>query len=71
MDMLPAGKSGSPILPLSRRPSWNDRLHHMSDLSAVVEGETRNPQAPELDAEAPGPYILEIETVDAVLETYS
>ncbi len=43
----------------------------MPDLSAVVEGETRNPPAPELDAEAPGPHILEVEAVEAVLEMYS
>ncbi len=43
----------------------------MPDLSAVVEGETSNPSAPELDAEAPGPHIIEIETVEAILEMYS
>ena len=35
-----------------------------------MEVEARNPRAPELDAEAPGPHILEIETVEPVLEMY-
>lgn len=39
----------------------------MLDLSALVEAEARNPRAPELDAEAPGPHILEIGTVGPVL----
>ena len=30
--------------------------------------EARNPQAPELDAEAPGPHILEIETLEPELD---
>ena len=43
----------------------------MPDLSADVEEVTRNPPAPELDAEAPGPHILEIDTVEAILVMYS
>ena len=34
----------------------------MLDSSAVVEVEANNPRAPELDAEAPGPHVLEMES---------
>ena len=69
MDMLPAGKSpSSPVLPLSRKQSWNDGQHPMPDSSAVVEVEAMNPRTPELDAEAPGPHILEIGAQEPVLE---
>ena len=43
----------------------------MLDSSTIFEMEARSPRAPELDAEAPGPHILEMETVDAILETDS
>lgn len=43
----------------------------MLESSAAVEVEARNPRAPELNAEAPGPHILEIETVDPVLKMYA
>ncbi len=43
----------------------------MLDSSAVLEMEARNPRAPELDAEAPGPHIVEAETVETILEMYS
>ena len=69
MDMLPAGKSrSSPVLPLSRKQSWNDGQHPMLESSAVVEVEAMNPRTPELDAEAPGPHILEIGAQESVLE---
>ncbi|KAM0798769.1 hypothetical protein BDR22DRAFT_934515 [Usnea florida] len=72
MDMLPAGRPVSlPVPPLSRKPSWSDGPNPMLDSSAILEVEARNPQAPELDAEAPGPHILEIETLEPVLEMES
>ena len=72
MHILPAGRPASlPVPPLSRKPSWNDGPNPMLDSSAIVEAEARNPQAPELDAEAPGPHILKIETLESVLEMES
>ena len=72
MDMLPARKPASePVLPLSRRHSWNDGPNPMLDSSTVLEMESRTQKAPELDAEAPGPHILEIETTEPVLEMES
>ena len=71
MAMLPVKEAPSlPVLPLSRRHSWNDGPNPMLDSSAVVEMEARNPRTPELDAEAPGPHVLEIEIVEPVLEMY-
>ncbi len=43
----------------------------MLDSSAVIEVEANNPHAPELDAEAPGPQILEIGTLERALEMSS
>ena len=43
----------------------------MLDSSAVLEMEARNPRTPELDAEAPGPHIVEAETVETISEMYS
>lgn len=43
----------------------------MLDSSAVLEVEARNPRAPELDAEAPGPHVVEVDTVETILEMYS
>ena len=72
MDMLPARRrASSPVLPLSTRQSWNDGPHPMLDSSTFVEAEASNPRVPEIDAEAPGPHVLEIETVEAILEMYS
>ena len=63
--MLPRGRPASlPGPPLSRRQSWNNGSNPVLDSSTIVEVEARNPQAPELDAEAPGPHILEIETLE-------
>ena len=72
MDMLPPGRPALlPVPPLSRNQSWNDGPNPMLDSSDIIEVEARNPQAPELDAEAPGPHILEIETLEPVLEMES
>lgn len=68
MDMLPVRKSVSPVSPLSRRQSWNNEPYPMLDSSVVTELEANTLRAPELDAEAPGPHVLEIETVEPVLE---
>lgn len=43
----------------------------MLDSSTIVEMEAKNPRAPELDAEAPGPHILEIGTLEPVLKMES
>ena len=43
----------------------------MLDSSTVVEMEAKNPRAPGLDAEAPGPHILEIVTLRPVLSKES
>ena len=72
MDMLPARRAASPpVGQLSREQTHNDGPHPMLDSSARIEVEANNPQKPELDAEAPGPHILEIETVEPVLEMYT
>lgn len=72
MDMLPARKPApSPVLPLSRKESWSDGPNDMLDSSTILEMEVNNPRAPELDAEAPGPHILEIGTLEPVLRTQS
>lgn len=69
MDMLPAGRwASSPILPLSREQDGQDGRDLILDSSAVIEVEANTTRPPELDAEAPGPHILEIETVEPVLE---
>ena len=72
MDMLSARKPSSSLAhPSPRRNSGDDGSNPMLDSSAVLEVEARNPRAPELDAEAPGPHILEAETVETILEMYS
>ncbi len=43
----------------------------MLDSSTIVEMEAKNPRAAELDAEAPGPHILEIGTLEPILRTDS
>ena len=69
MDMLPAGRlASSPISSLSREQSGEIRQHLMMNSSAAIEVEANNLRAPELDAKAPGPHILEIGTVEPVLE---
>ena len=71
MDMLPAQKSVPPALPLSKEQSWDIEQQPVLDSSAVREVATSNTRAPELDAEAPGPHILEIETLELVSELES
>ena len=67
--MLPAGRSVStPTLPSSREQDGQDRRDLILDSSAVIEVEANNPKAPELDAEAPGPHVLEIEAAERILE---
>lgn len=43
----------------------------MLDSSVVTEVEAKTVRAPELDAEAPGPHIIEIETAEPALEIAS
>lgn len=43
----------------------------MLDSSTIVEMEVKNRRAPEPDAEAPGPHILEIGTLKPVLKIES
>ncbi len=71
MDMLPVHKPASPVSPVSSRQTWNYEPHPMLDSSMVTEIEANILRAPELDAEAPGPHILEIETVEPELEMES
>ena len=63
-DMLPVFKEAvsPPIIPPARKPSWNDGPNPMLDSIPVVEAEA-NPRVGELDAEAPGPHILEMESM--------
>lgn len=63
-DMLPVFKEAAspPIIPLARNPSWNDGPNPMLDSLQIVEAEA-NPRVLELDAEAAGPHVLEMETV--------
>ena len=39
--------------------------------ATIIEMEAKNPRGPELDAEAPGPHILELGTLEPVLRTQS
>ena len=71
MDMLPVRKQTSPVSPLSSKQSWNDKPYPTLELSIFAEMEANTPRAPELDAEAPGPHVLEIETVEPALEMES
>ena len=71
MDMLPARRAPSPILPLSREQSHGDGPHPTLDYSSPIEVEAHNPRHPELEAEAPGPHVVEAETVETILEMYS
>lgn len=43
----------------------------MLDSSAIIEAPARSRRVPELDAEAPGPHILEMETRARVSEVES
>ena len=63
-DMLPVFKGAAlpPIVPSARNPSWNDGPNPMLDSLPIVEAEA-NPRVRQLDAEAPGPHVLEVGTV--------
>ena len=63
-DMLPVFRVAvpSPTLPPTREPSWSDGPNPMLDSLPIVEAEA-NPRIRELDAEAPGPHILEMGTL--------
>lgn len=67
--MLPVfkGAASPPIIPSARKPSWNDGPNPMLDSTTIVEAEA-NLYVRELDAEAPGPHVLEMETVVAASE---
>ena len=73
--MLPARQHARlhslPGTPLSSKQTHNDGPHPMLDSSTRLEMEANNPREPELDAEAPGPHILEIETKEPVSELYN
>lgn len=72
MDMLPAHRTASPpTLQSSREQPHDDGLYPMLDSSRRIEVEANNPRKPELDAEAPGPQIMEIETAEPALEMYT
>ena len=72
MDMLPAFRATSPpAIKTSREQTHDDGPNPMLDSSTIIEMEANNPHKPELDAEAPGPHILEIETVEPVFEMYT
>ncbi len=71
MDILGARRSTSSELPLSRTQSLSDGNHSNLDPSALTVEQAKNPQDLELDAEAPGPLILEIDTLEPVLEMES
>lgn len=68
MEMLPVRKAASAVSSSSSRQSWNDEPNPMLDSSIVTEMEANTLRVPELDAEAPGPHVLEIETVEPALE---
>ena len=71
MNVLPPPKLASPVPLLIRSDGWDDGSNPMLDSSADLEVEARNLRAPELDAEAPGPQVVEAETVENILEMYS
>ena len=62
MDMLPGAKPTSLMLPLLRGQSWDGDQYPAPDPSVVMELEANRPRGAELDAEAPGNHVLEIET---------
>ena len=62
MDMLPAGKPKPSMLPLSREISRDEDRHAIANQLIMRELEADHPRGIELDAEAPGPHILEMES---------
>ena len=72
MGMLQARRTkSSPTLQLSREQIHDDGPHPMLDSLTRAELEANNPHKPELDADAPGPHILEIETMEPIFEMYA
>lgn len=70
--MLPAEKgASSPSLGLSRQQSQDDNHRPVLRPFTDIELEANAPRDPELDAEAPGPHILEAETMELVHEMES
>lgn len=65
MDMLPMRNPASPATPISSKQNWNAEPHPTPELSVVTDLEANSPRAPELDAEAPGPHVLEMETAES------
>ena len=66
-DMLPVfkGAPSPPNIASARNPSWNDGPNPTLDsptIVTIVEAEA-NPPVRQLDAEAPGPHVLEVDTV--------
>ena len=63
-DMLPVFKRATspPIIPTARIPSWDHEPNPLLDSLSIVEAEA-NPRVRELDAEAPGPHVLEMEVM--------
>ena len=58
---LPAGKSASLRMPLLRERSQDLDQYPAPDPSVVMELEANRRRGAELDAEAPGPHVLELE----------
>ena len=71
MDILRARGSPAQALPLSRTQSLSDGNQFHLNPSALTVEETKNPRRIELDAEAPGPHIVEIEALEPALEMES
>ena len=70
-DMLPLREPASPASLAPSRQSSNDKPHHMRESSIFTELEASTLRTPELDVEAPGPHILESESVEPALEMES
>ena len=68
MDMLPAGKPKPSTLPLSREISRDEDRHAIANQSNMGELEAGHLRAKELDAEAPGSHILEMESKNPLAE---
>ena len=69
MDMLPAQRAASSsTIPISNDLNSTYTQHSILGSSAIIEVEGNSRRVPELDAEAPGPHVLEIETVEPISE---
>ena len=62
MDMLPGGKPKPSTLPLSTEISRDEDRHVIANQLIMRESEADHRRCKELDAEAPGPHILEMES---------